>query len=238
MDENSKPTAEQAAMAADFIAAQAEMPNPKKDAVNPHFNNKFASLESVLSAGVPILNKHGFALAQQVTSIDGLPALKTQLIHKSGRVIEDTMLLLLQSNTPQAQGSALTYARRYALMALLGMAAEDDDGQAATSPAQNTQAPGPVTGPTGNPVADKAIARATQTQFARMFARLKDLGVEDKEKATLLLRGLAGRESLSGMPASDAFQLISKLDKLTPEDVAGMVAAIGEPTSDGQDATV
>jgi hypothetical protein len=105
------------------------------DATNPHFKNKFASLGSILHAILPVLNKNGIALMQHPTIVDGKPALRTVLLHESGESSEDTMLLILDKENSQGQGSALTYARRYAVMSALGLVAEeDDDGQAASRP--------------------------------------------------------------------------------------------------------
>lgn len=124
----------EATFATALVAAQREMPVLPKSATNPHFRSKFVPLDVVIEKALPVLHKHGFAVLQLPTTIDGEPALRTRLIHESGETIEDVMLLLPGKTDPQGQGAALTYARRYALTAMLGLAAdEDDDGNAASA---------------------------------------------------------------------------------------------------------
>lgn len=116
-----------------LIGAQQEFAPLAKSATNPHFKNKFVPLNEVIETVLPVLNKHGLAISQFPTlTIDGEPGLTTMLMHVSGQFLESTMPLLTAKNDPQGQGSALTYARRYALMSVLGLVGdEDDDGHAA-----------------------------------------------------------------------------------------------------------
>lgn len=106
-----------------------------KDAENSAFGGKtkHVSLDTLLSLVVPALNQVGLAVSQRPTIVDGQPALRTRLVHaESGEVDEDVMLLLVAKQDPQGQGSGITYARRYSLMATLGLSADaDDDGNAA-----------------------------------------------------------------------------------------------------------
>ena len=122
-----------------LVAAQADMPALQRNALNPHFSSKFISLDSLLENVLPVLNKHDLALIQTPTVLDGEPALTTRLWHgATGEFIEDTMLLVMDKSNPQGQGSGITYARRYSLQAILGLAAEqDDDGNAATAGREN-----------------------------------------------------------------------------------------------------
>ena len=115
------------AMFVDLLAAQMEMPALQKSAINPHFGNRFVPLDELIPAVLPILNAHNLVLIQQPTVVDGQPALKTVLLHTSGEVIESTMLLQASKPDPQQQGSAITYARRYSLLAWLGLVADADD---------------------------------------------------------------------------------------------------------------
>jgi hypothetical protein len=115
----------------DLAAAQAEMGNAAYNKVNPHFKSKYSDLAGVREATLPILNKHGFAVIQTTFYLEGVLFLKTELAHKSGdsRMSEYP----IAPGTPQQQGSALTYARRYSWSAITGIASEeDDDGNAAT----------------------------------------------------------------------------------------------------------
>ena len=101
-----------------------------KDAVNPHFKNKYASLSNIIEATTPHLNAVGLSIIQ-------LPCesgLETMILHISGEYISSVSLTPCKdASNPQALGSALTYARRYALGAVLSLNIdEDDDAQRAT----------------------------------------------------------------------------------------------------------
>lgn len=121
---------------ADF---QSKVATVKKDANNPFFKSKYAPLESIIEAIKEPLAKAGLSYVQMPT---GTNLLVTILMHKSGEFIESTVTLHPKSNTPQDHGSALTYMRRYALSAMLGIATEeDDDGNAASGKNVNANAP-------------------------------------------------------------------------------------------------
>lgn len=117
-------------------SAQLEAPSIPKTGENSAFGGKtrHVELDTLLGLVVPVLNRAGLVLIQHPTIMDGQPALRTRFIHaESGEVEESTMLLLLSKQDPQGQGSAITYARRYSLMAALGLSADgDDDGNAAS----------------------------------------------------------------------------------------------------------
>jgi hypothetical protein len=119
-----------------LLVVQKEAPKIQKTAINPHFRSKYVSLETLTAQVLPILNAHGLVLLQEPTALNGVPALRTRLIHaETGEETESTMFLVLAKQDPQGQGSALTYARRYALMSVLGLVADaDDDGERASAP--------------------------------------------------------------------------------------------------------
>ncbi len=127
-------------LAAALVAAQAEFSAVPKGSANPFFKSKYAALPDVVAHAAPILAKHGLAVTQSITYIIAgdtiLDALKTALIHKSGQYIENEMILHLPKQDPQGQGSAVTYARRYSYMAILGLVADDDDDGNAASKRQ------------------------------------------------------------------------------------------------------
>lgn len=119
-----------------LAAAIAVMRDPKKNASNPHFRNRFADLGEVLDCIRDPIADNGLLVTQHV---DG-DTLRTRVWHtKSGQWIESAVPLLMDKKTAQAQGSAITYARRYALKALFGMHDTDDDGEAATRPPKKTE---------------------------------------------------------------------------------------------------
>lgn len=116
-----------------LVEVQKEMEPAKKNANNPFFKSKYAELSEVLPQALSILNKHGLTIMQMTDFEDGFDILKTIIMHSSGQMVEGKMRLHLIKNDPQAHGSAITYARRYALMAAIGMVAdEDDDGNKAS----------------------------------------------------------------------------------------------------------
>jgi hypothetical protein len=129
-----------AALAAALSAAQAEMGGAKKDAMNPYFKAKYADLASVWDACRFALTKNGLSVIQLVGSGlgsgQGTAKVTTVLAHSSGEFISSELELTPKSADPQGMGSAITYARRYALAAIAGIAPEDDDGNAATHGAQ------------------------------------------------------------------------------------------------------
>lgn len=121
------------AIAKAFIEAQKEMVNAIKDSNNPYYKSKYADLNSVREACIPSLNKFNIAVLQPTISIDGKNYVKTILLHESGETIESlTEILFSKQGDPQAQGSGITYARRYGLQSLVCIGAEDDDGNVAS----------------------------------------------------------------------------------------------------------
>lgn len=139
--------AKHASIAAALAAAQASMGRAKKSADNPHFRSKYADLASVMEACMPALTGNGIAVTQPVRREDGEMVLYTVLHHAdSGETLDDGGLpLIVNKRDMQGLGSALTYARRYGLMAMAGIAPEDDDGNAAAAapPKAERKAAGP-----------------------------------------------------------------------------------------------
>jgi len=108
-----------------FVAAQAELKNAAFDAKNPHFGNRYASLAGMRDGVVEVLSKHGLAIIQGTAFDSGIATVNTRLVHKSGEWIESVYPFAVDK--PQAMGSAYTYARRYSLAAICGIASEEDD---------------------------------------------------------------------------------------------------------------
>jgi hypothetical protein len=122
-------------LAAALCKAQAQMEGAKKDANNPHFKSKYADLASVWDAIRGPLTSNGLSVVQLLRSIAGGVEVETILMHASGQQISDVFAVPATKNDAQGYGSAATYARRYALMAMVGVAPEDDDGNAAVGSA-------------------------------------------------------------------------------------------------------
>lgn len=115
-------------IAAAMALAQAEIETAEKDRVNPHFKQGYATLASVWEACRVPLTKNGISIIQSPGADGATVTLTTLLLHKSGQWFQDTLIMTAQQNTPQGIGSAITYARRYALAAMVGVAPDDDDG--------------------------------------------------------------------------------------------------------------
>lgn len=123
-----------ASIYAALAKAQAEMGKAIKDSNNPHFRSKYADLGNVIDAAMPALNKHGIAVIQPLVKTDDGYGIETTLLHESGETISGGIVpLLIGKQDMQGLGSAITYARRYGLMTAVGIAPEDDDGNAAVA---------------------------------------------------------------------------------------------------------
>jgi hypothetical protein len=110
-----------------LVAAVGELQNVAKTAANPYFKSKYAPLDAIIEATRPVLKKHGLAVIQQPLFMEGTAGVETTIIHEGGYSTTSTLLLPLKDQSPQGVGSAITYARRYSLAAVLGIASEDDD---------------------------------------------------------------------------------------------------------------
>lgn len=126
-----------------LAAVQSEIGFARKTAVNPHFKNTYANLADIWDACRAALTKNGLSVVQ-VPDTDGeRVVLTTTLLHTSGQWIRGVYPVRPVKNDPQSYGSALTYARRYGLAAMVGVVADDDDdGQRASTPSR--QQPGPA----------------------------------------------------------------------------------------------
>ena len=114
-----------------YIKAEHAVGSVKKTSTNPHFKSKYADLEAVMDACSEALDKNGLAIWQSINE-DG-DKLITRLYHTSGQWMEGYTPLIIAKNDMQGLGSAYTYARRYGLMAIMGIAPEEDDGNAASA---------------------------------------------------------------------------------------------------------
>lgn len=115
-----------------LLKAQREFPLIKKEDSNPFFKSKYAGLPSILEVVLPILNKHGIVLVQAPINELERVGVRTTLSHVNGE-INSEFTMALSKNDPQGAGSAITYARRYALVSMLGLNVdEDDDGNSAS----------------------------------------------------------------------------------------------------------
>jgi hypothetical protein len=126
----------------DLVAAFGDMPHITYDSENPHFRSAYLSLSGLLNAVRPVLKKHNLGVTQDVRTDSNSKeiVIVTTLLHESGQKAESSQLRLpVPQFTPQGLGSVITYARRYSLLTVLGVAGEDDDAESATPKAKATK---------------------------------------------------------------------------------------------------
>ena len=163
------------ALAKALSAAQGEMTFAAKDSKNPFFNSKYADLAAVWAACRGPLSHHGLALVQSVATDQGVGIVETLLTHESGEWISQELRVPLQPMkvdggkeiTAQSIGSGLTYARRYALAAMVGLAQDDDDSNAAS----------------GKTAAEPEVVRLSESAFANHQAALEGCSTLEELKA-------------------------------------------------------
>lgn len=196
-----------------FVAAlQSVQDVARNKAVNAgNMRYSYAELGAVLDEAKPELTAKGLALTQAATA-DGVHAV---LMHSSGQWLAFPPLLVSTSqNTPQGQGSALTYARRYQMLALLNIATEDDDGKAAAKPTRQREQPAarPAASPAQNRVArDTNGGGITQAQMRMIRALYSGRGITDaaqQKVETARHLGVASIESHSNLTKNEASRVI------------------------------
>jgi len=161
-------------LAAALSRAQGAMGGAKKDSENPFFDSKYADLASVWDACRKPLAENGLSVVQfprlmHVSEDWWLVEVETTLLHTSGQFMSDVLAVPVTKVDAQGVGSAITYARRYALGAVAGVAPEDDDGNAAVGGSMRTSAPMPkVSRPLSAPKDDALrIVKVTEKPTAK-----------------------------------------------------------------------
>ncbi len=173
-----------------FVKAQKEFSPAIKCATNPHFKSKYADLAACVEAVMDALNNNGLGLMQfSHERADGV-AIETRLIHESGEVLDCGVLFVPASKKDaQGYGSALTYARRYSLMAACGIAPEDDDGNHASKPKQAQSLPQANTPRTLSDARFNDALNAIKSDPSKKVAvseSLKSFALTEKQKSELL----------------------------------------------------
>ena len=170
-------------LAAALAAAQGMMENAIMNRINPHFKSKYADLAAIFDAARKPLSANGLAIVQTIG--DGV--LHTRLLHTSGQWIASEHPLPM-SGRPQEIGSALTYARRYSLSALIGIAADEDDDATGAEKAHRAN---------GKP----ELLNAEQMEYVWEKAREYCDPDVQQEWIELLVKTL-GHDNLAEVPAS------------------------------------
>ena len=200
------------ALAPALTAALGKLEGAAKTAKNPHFKNTYADLASVVEASRTILAESDLAVMQSPgLIIEGRLQLFTRIIHKSGEWIEGEFHMPLAKSDPQATLATLTYARRGALMAILGIPAVDDDGETAVGRgADGAAASGPR---------DAAPARPVQTPAAPTLA-------ERANRLESAMRAKAGDPDAVQKAFDLGAGLCAELDRKDPERLADLTALL------------
>lgn len=174
---------EPASLASAMAAAFAEIEAATKSANNPHFRSKYADLSSVIAAIKPALVANNLFFTQCPRPCEGGVAVETVLHHAGGEHLAlGTITVPVNKNDAQAYGSALTYARRYALVTAFGVPTEDDDGNAAVA---GRQSQGSVQGAVSVPPAKTPKHSALRTAYRGFVHELNGCGDGDQLSAFL-----------------------------------------------------
>jgi hypothetical protein len=180
-----------------LVAAQSAMGNAVKDSKNPFFKSSYADLNAVREAVLPACNANGISVLQPTIIFEGRKYVQTILLHESGEFISGiTEILSVKELDAQAQGSGVSYARRYGLQSIANVGAEDDDGNSASGKkyeappirqsSQVSTSPSKEVSGDLKPAAQQALANAstppktaTETPGKKSFRKAPAAGSED-----------------------------------------------------------
>jgi len=195
------------ALAESLAKAQGVMVPAKKGAENPFFKSKYADLASVWDVCRGPLSENGLSIVQAIAvPAPGETILQTILLHTSGQLIVSSYPVKPVKDDPQGMGSAITYARRYALMAMIGIAPEDDDGESAVRRA-----------PKDSPPEKKAAASsvlATDAQIRKLHIDAKAAGLDEAGFHDLIQKkfGVKSSKELTKVAASALIESFQKVE--------------------------
>jgi len=161
--------------------AQSAIKNPTKDSYNPFHKSHYATLANVLECCREPLSKNGLAVAQVLEVIGEKQALVTILSHTSGQWIKSTILLPINKLGPQEVGICITYCRRYALAAIVGIHQEDDDAESAEKPFRRPPEEDPNIIEDRNAASGKSISISEKQRdfLDSLLDRLNDVAIEE-----------------------------------------------------------
>jgi len=192
-------------LAAALCKAQAEVKAPAKNKQNPHLKNWYADLAAVAEAVLPAFLRHGLSVTQLPCELGGDPAVMTLVLHTSGEWLETVARTRPVKADPQGAGSALTYAKRYALQSIAGVVAEDDDdGHAATHRPQPQQKPASQPSPfvvLRNLLQNSTAEPALKSAYGAAYKAHEKGDVTDEEFAKLTALKDTLKAKLAAQPA-------------------------------------
>lgn len=190
-------------IASALVKAQKGFGAALKTSSNPHFKSRYADLAACVEAVIDSLNDNGIALIQQTHECDNGVIVETTFIHESGETFSAGRLHVPASkHDAQGYGSALTYARRYSLMAAAGIAPEDDDGNAATSR------------PSAPPVQRKADPKVGANELKAITELAEKTGTDLSAIAKAY-----GIPSINDLPLTKTAEVVARLQKKAAESV-------------------
>ena len=200
-----------------LLKAQREIKDVVKDGLNPHFKSKYATLDSVIGVCKESLNANGIVFAQGGEETNGeLLVLYTRLMHESGEWIESRLAMKPVKADPQGIGSCITYARRYALSAICGVASEDDDdGNAASAPASPKKAT--ASEPAPAPAHDERTALMGRIAVSKARKGAKVLSPESWDSLLSKAFDTSDRAEIANMTPMSLKAGIDKLNALIDE---------------------
>jgi len=211
---------------------QGKMTAVKKDATNPFYKSKYATLDTIWESIRKPLSENGLSIAQTMNLVNDKSVLETTLYHTSGEWISGTQLVNPVKDDPQSLGSAISYARRYSLSAILGVVAdEDDDANVATKPepvkstttAVKDTAPRPKP---ETPAPAKAEPGISAAQTKKIYASVKEKGIT-ADQAKVYLKEVFHKMSTKELTISEASRLIEDIEagKLEVKEEGHLVKA-------------
>ncbi len=189
-------------IASALVKAQRQFGPALKSSNNPHFRSKYADLAACVEAVIDGLNSNGIALLQPTHECADGVIVETLFVHESGETMSAGKLHVpAVKNDPQGYGSALTYARRYSLMAACGIAPEDDDGNAASKNASAARQP-------ARAPANAGPELLTKEEIVTINALIQEVGADIKSILTFYKVG-----SLNFIPRARYDQIVRSLEK-------------------------
>lgn len=200
------------AIVSSLIAVQSQLDNPERDATasGGKFEYDYTTLDNLVDLVEPVLNESGIFMSQTNDLNDGKAVLVTTLMHTSGQFIRSETLMMIPERDPQEFGSAMTYARRYALSSILGLASETDDD------ANRTSSSGSSSSSSSDSSKDWEADPITDGQKNEIFRAAGDLG--DKDEIVEYYKSQYSVDSLSDLRKGDASSIIEHLHSKIDED--------------------
>jgi hypothetical protein len=196
-------------------AAQGEFTTVEKNGKNPHFNSKFAPLDSIIEMVRPILPRHGLSAIQFTEIEPGGIVVETVISHDSGQYISGRLFMPAVKQDPQGYGSALTYGRRYALAAALGIVSDEDvDGNHGDGDKKKNDRK--ETGKEGGKSPAQGQNSAGDNTLTAQGKLLKELAIScqgDEKEMSFRLKGYTSYPVKDSNPPTDKWMTLDALRK-------------------------